>query len=132
MIRQSNLILRGSLFTLMAGVTFVSIAHGAGPVSPHPWLPPFGLDRIGANDAADAPPFEADAVARPDHVWNPVDLGAILVPKDWLLLEGSQDGVVDIAAISRGQDIPDAKAQVWYESKGSEKPAPPRKTEGSK
>src|SRR5262249_15313519 len=34
--------------------------------------------------------FEADAEARPDRQINPVDLGAILVPQDWLLLAGNQ------------------------------------------
>jgi len=115
-IRQSNVILRGSLFMFVATVTFVSIAQGAGPVSPHPWLPPFGLDRIGANTGADTPPFEADAAARPDEVINPVDLGAILVPQDWLLLKGGQGGVVKIAAISHGRDISNAEVRTWYDS----------------
>ena len=39
-------------------------------------------------------PFEADAVAQPDRVINPVDLGAILAPSDWLLLAGGQKGSV--------------------------------------
>ena len=67
------------------------------------------------------PDFQAEAVARPDKVINPVDLGAILVPLDWLLLSGGQKGNVELAAISRNADIPDAKAQAWLESSASNK-----------
>ena len=69
------------------------------------------------------PGFQAEAVARPDKVINPVDLGAILVPLDWLLLSVGQKGNVELAAISRNADIPDAKAQAWLESSASNKSA---------
>ena len=81
----------------------------------HPWRPPFGLDRIG-QPSAEEMPFEADAVARPDRVINPVDLGAILAPADWLLLAGGQKGTVEVAAISRDADVPDAQAIAWFDS----------------
>ena len=44
--------------------------------------------------------FEAEAIARPDHLINPVDLGTILVPHDWLLLASGQKALIDVAAIS--------------------------------
>ncbi len=62
------------------------------------------------------PPFEADAVARPDRVVNPVDLGAILVPNGWLLLQGGQRAAVDVAALTREIDLPGAQAAAWFAS----------------
>ena len=60
--------------------------------------------------------FQADAIARPDELMNPVDLGAILVPADWLLLRGDQSGSVEVAAISRDRDLPGAQVLTWFES----------------
>ena len=37
-------------------------------------------------------PFEAEAIAKPDKTINPVDLGTVLVPADWLLLAGRAEG----------------------------------------
>lgn len=69
-----------------------------------------------------APPaLEAEAVARPDRVLNPVDLGTILVPSDWLLLAGGQQGTVDFAAIARREDLPLARVTAWFESVPSAK-----------
>ncbi|MBI4604795.1 MAG: hypothetical protein HY721_22765 [Planctomycetes bacterium] len=85
----------------------------------HPWRPPFGLDRIGQPLAADheaAPPFEAEAIARPDAVIHPVDLGTILPPAGWLLLAGGQTGSLEAAAISRAEPVPDAKLVAWFAS----------------
>ena len=50
-----------------------------------------------ARQAVNLPSFEAEAVARPDKVINPVDLGTILVPADWLLLAGGQKAYVDLS-----------------------------------
>ena len=61
-------------------------------------------------------PFEAEAVARPDRVVNPVDLGAILVPADWLLLAGGQKGSLEVAAICRAGDLPGARVTAWFDS----------------
>lgn len=61
-------------------------------------------------------PFEAEAVARPEEVVNPVDLGAILVPNDWLLLAAGQSGVIDVAAMSREADISTARVTAWFET----------------
>lgn len=69
--------------------------------------------------------FEAEAVARPDKVINPVDLNTILVPADWLLLEGGQKAYVTIAALNRNQDILTARTTAWYNS------APQRKVNES-
>ena len=69
--------------------------------------------------------FEADAVARPDHLVNPVDLGAILVPADWLLLAGGEKGTLEVAAISRARDIAGAQVSAWYESRRQGKVSEP-------
>jgi len=61
------------------------------------------------------PEIEADAVARPDDPINPVDLGTILVPHDWLLLEGGQTAVIETAAISHVRDISGAHLKAWFE-----------------
>ena len=60
--------------------------------------------------------FEAEAIAMPDKVINPVDLGAILVPADWLLLAGGQKAYVTVAALNRTNDILAARTTAWYNS----------------
>ncbi len=62
------------------------------------------------------PRFEADATACPDTIVNPVDLGTILPPADWLLLGSNQNANLDVAAISRDRDLPKAKLSAWFES----------------
>jgi len=74
-----------------------------------------------ARQAVTLPPFEAEAVARPESVIHPVDLGTILVPHDWLLLAGGQKATVEVAALNRGADAPGARAGAWYESVPGEK-----------
>jgi len=69
------------------------------------------------------PTFEAEAVARPESVINPVDLGTVLVPNDWLLLAGGQRATLELAAITRGSDVPGARAAAWFESCPAEKTA---------
>jgi hypothetical protein len=71
----------------------------------------------------DPVPFEAEAVARPEEVVNPVDLGAILVPNDWLLLAVGQAGVINVAAIAREADITTARVTAWFETAPTEKTA---------
>ena len=76
------------------------------------------------------PPFEAEAVARPDKVIHPVDLGAILPPADWLLLAGGQKATVAVAALNRAADAPGAMLVAWYQSAPHQKrtaPLPVRK-----
>ncbi len=61
------------------------------------------------------PEFEAEATARPDRLINPVDLGAILVPHDWLLLAGGQTALVKAAVISRSREFPNARLRAWFD-----------------
>src|SRR4051794_29612529 len=72
--REARVILRPFPFLAVALLAPVLLA-----AEPHPWRPPFGLDRVGSA----AKPFEAAAEATPDEILNPVDLGAILPPADW-------------------------------------------------
>ena len=60
--------------------------------------------------------FEADAVARPERIINPVDLGTILPPADWLLLADGQKGAIDVAAICRTADMPEVRVTAWFHS----------------
>lgn len=71
------------------------------------------------------PEFEADAVVRPDPVINPVDLGAVLVPADWLLLATGQKAQVEVAAISRTQDRQEASVAAWFEGEPQKKVTAP-------
>ena len=69
-----------------------------------------------ARQAVEPVPFEADAIARQDPILNPVDLGAVLVPADWLILADGQPGTIDVAAICRIGDVPGARITAWFES----------------
>ena len=60
------------------------------------------------------PDVEADAVARPDHRINPVDLGAIMVPENWLLLADGQTTHLEVAALCRSRSVPGARLRVWF------------------
>jgi hypothetical protein len=62
------------------------------------------------------PRLEAEAIARPELITNPVDLGTVLVPSGWLLVEPGQSATLAAAAISRGRDWPRAKLVARYES----------------
>ncbi|MEO6435932.1 MAG: hypothetical protein ABIP55_09240 [Tepidisphaeraceae bacterium] len=62
------------------------------------------------------PPFEAGATAAPEKIINPVDLGAILVPGDWLLLGPGQAGRVTVRAIQRGEAKKNVAIKAWFES----------------
>ncbi len=66
------------------------------------------------------PELEADAIARPAKLVNPVDLGAILPPADWLLISEGQKALVEVAAISYRAAMPDCRVKAWFES--SKKP----------
>ena len=61
-------------------------------------------------------PLEFEAVAQPDKVINPVDLGAILVPADWLLLSGGQKATVKLAMLSCTKEVSSISATAWYGS----------------
>ncbi len=69
-----------------------------------------------ARQAIHLPEIEADAVARPDTIINPVDLGTILVPSGWLLLGPGQPATLDLAVISRVASFPRASLKAAFES----------------
>ena len=62
------------------------------------------------------PAFEADAEAVADPVVNPVDLGAILPPADWLVLGPEQQARVTVTAFSAKETISGAEVIAWFES----------------
>jgi hypothetical protein len=62
------------------------------------------------------PEFEAQAVARPEKLINPVDLGAILPPHDWLLIAGGQKANLELAAISYQKEKRSIRVLAWFES----------------
>ncbi|MCX8496200.1 MAG: LamG domain-containing protein, partial [Akkermansiaceae bacterium] len=62
------------------------------------------------------PAFEADAEATVDPVINPVDLGAILPPADWLVLGPRQQARVTLAAFSGKEEVRGAEVFAWFES----------------
>ena len=76
-----------------------------------------------ARQTVEPVPFEADAIARPDRIIHPVDLGTILVPSDWLVLADGQRGSIDVAAICRTGDMPGARVTAWFDSAPAEKTA---------
>ncbi len=69
-----------------------------------------------ARQAIKVPEIEAEAIARPDVIVNPVDLGTILVPEGWLLLGPGQSAKLEAAAISRTQSWPRARLTARFES----------------
>ena len=62
------------------------------------------------------PEMEAEAVAKPEKLINPVDLGTILPPADWLLLASGQKAIVEVAAISYHPPMSDYRVKAWFES----------------
>jgi hypothetical protein len=78
-----------------------------------------------ARQAVTAPEFEAEAIARPDTIINPVDLGTILAPSDWLLLAVDQPASVDVAALCRRRDPFGASVTAWFETAASAKTSMP-------
>jgi len=103
---------------------------------PHPWRPPFGLDRVGVvlpnADVSKLPDFEADALPQVDEAVNPVDVGAILVPADWLLLTENQNVELELAALSRKPGTIQARAVAWYSSNKNETASLPLELESQK
>jgi hypothetical protein len=96
----------------MIGLALVATAFGARRLDAgHPWRPPFGVERVGQGTG-----FEAEAIARPDEVVNPVDLGTVLVPSGWLLLGPGQTATLDVAALGRSGDVPGARVRAWFGS----------------
>jgi hypothetical protein len=62
------------------------------------------------------PEIDADAVAVPDRLINPVDLGTILVPAGWLLLGPKQTATLEIAVLYRTRDMPGSRLKAWFNS----------------
>jgi hypothetical protein len=62
------------------------------------------------------PEFEVDIVARPERLINPVDLGTILPPHDWLLLAAGQKASVELAVISYLKEKRSIRILAWFES----------------
>lgn len=62
------------------------------------------------------PALEVDAEAAADPVINPVDLGAVLPPADWLVLGPEQQAQVNIAAFSSQEEVRGAEVLAWFES----------------
>jgi hypothetical protein len=60
--------------------------------------------------------LEAEAIASPDQVVNPVDLGTILVPSGWLLLGPDQSATLVFAALARSRDVPRARLKATFGS----------------
>lgn len=61
------------------------------------------------------PDVEAEAEARPEEQVNPVDLGTVLVPHNWVLLSEQRTAIVNVAAIAPVRNIPDALISVWFD-----------------
>lgn len=62
------------------------------------------------------PDLVAEAIAKPDKVVNPVDLGLILPPYDWLLLGPAQKGSLEVAALSYRPGARSARVSAWFAS----------------
>lgn len=75
---------------------------------------PDGLVTPLRRQAVTWPTLEVDAIARPDRQINPIDLGTILVPYDWLLLAGGQAAVIEVAALTRARALPEARLRAWF------------------
>jgi hypothetical protein len=69
----------------------------------------------------DIPVFQADAIAKPDTVLHPVDLGTIFVPNDWLLLGPRQTTHLEVAAVSHKPAPTNAWLEAWFETQPAKK-----------
>jgi len=61
--------------------------------------------------------FEADAEAKPKVPVNPIDLGAVFPPADWLVLSPGQRARVRVVAFRCLADTLDAHAVAWFDSR---------------
>ncbi len=69
-----------------------------------------------ARQTLSLPLLEIDAIAQPEKIINPVDLGAILVPADWLLLATGQQSIIKMAMLNRLTETLPVRATAWYAS----------------
>ncbi|MBX3255336.1 MAG: hypothetical protein KF862_14440 [Chitinophagaceae bacterium] len=65
--------------------------------------------------------FECEAVVQPATIINPVDMGTILVPADWLLLEQGETSLIRFAAINRQKDTRKFILTAWFTSSPDDK-----------
>ena len=92
-----------------------------------------GIGRIElARQRMDRARIEADAMARPEKVTNPVDLGTILVPSGWLVLGPGKRGVLEVAARCRDGEELKAQIRAWFGSAPGKERAMPMPLEKGK
>ena len=65
--------------------------------------------------------FEAGAEASAEAPSNPIDLGAVFPPADWLLLKPGQQGRLRVAAFCRTNDVRGARVVAWFDARPSRK-----------
>jgi hypothetical protein len=75
-----------------------------------------GKETKRAHWRVERPAFEADAEAAAEPVMNPVDLGAVLPPADWLVLSPKQQARATVAAFAAKEDLRGAEVLAWFES----------------
>lgn len=63
--------------------------------------------------------FEAEAEASPDVPINPIDLGAVFPPTNWLLLKPGQRAHLRVAAFCRTNDVRGARVVAWFDARPS-------------
>ena len=59
--------------------------------------------------------LEAEVLASAGQLVNLVDLGAIQIRPDWLLIFAGQKAVLDIAVLARARNIPGARLRAWLD-----------------
>lgn len=69
-----------------------------------------------ASQAIDRSELEADAEAKPEALVNPIDLGIVFPPANWLVLSPGQRAHVRVAAFRRATDTLDARAVAWFDA----------------
>lgn len=62
------------------------------------------------------PMFECDASTRPATFKHPIDMGVILAPANWLVINGGQVSFADLALISRKQGSEKYDVRAWFAS----------------
>ncbi len=75
-----------------------------------------GQWKVLARNKPELSSFEADATARPEIIRHPIDMGVILTPANWLLIDGGRNGIADIALINRKAGSGKFEIRAWYAS----------------
>ncbi len=63
--------------------------------------------------------FEAHAEARPEAPINPIDLGAVFPPADWLLLKPGQRARLRVAVCCRTNEVRGGRLVAWFDARPS-------------